>query len=230
MKKIFYLFLLLLVAGCEKEADVFFTYPATLVAREYKIVSQVQVFTNQGPITDASVISNYLKKDTTGFFYPVKDAYVPLKYQDTIVYQSKDTVLFNLPGDWGKRIVKRKGAYLYLYLPDTLIGYNSQMQDFKNVVNNLGVQKPYRQEVAVSSPYGSPYVEVYDALIAKGDPNELEFPRINYLITRKRKSSSSGLRVSNYNNVFDPKVIKWLEAGDTLAIQEGKTIYKKLNP
>jgi hypothetical protein len=229
MKKIYFLFFLIISFGCEKEVPEIFSYPSILISREYKIMTEVKLFTKRGQINDKTVIGNYLNKVAPGIFYQNKDAFVPINKPDTLNYYSTDTVLFSIPGIWGKRVAKQEGSYLFFYMPDTLIGFKSLQQDseFKSIINGIGIYKPYYNDLHF---YGSIYQEVFNAFIARGNPNRLEFPQITYRITRRGNNSYyAGYSSKNYNNVFDPNVLKLLQEGDTLAIQEAKIVYLKHN-
>ncbi|RYE27427.1 MAG: hypothetical protein EOP48_34465 [Sphingobacteriales bacterium] len=70
---------------------------------------------------------------------------------------------------------------------------------------------------------------VYDAYVATGTTNRLEFPLLTYKITRRINGIFTGLALQNYNNIFDPTVLSLLQDGDTLAIQTAKRIYERRN-
>lgn len=176
MKKLFYLCLLVTVFGCEKETNDIINYPSILVANEYQVLSDVKLFTRKGQITDNTVINSYLAKDTSGIFYQNKTSYFSKPKTDTLLYQTRDTVIFSLPGEWGKRLPKQVGDYIYFCMPDTLIGFKTLQQEgpFNEIIRQIGLFKPYYEEVAI----GSNYQRVFDAFVAKGNAEKLEFPYI----------------------------------------------------
>ena len=223
MKKIYLLFLIA-AFGCEKETIEVVNYPAVLVAREYHVLTDVKLFTKTGQITDKAIISSYLKKDTQGYFYKNKDSHVPINKPDTVIYQSKDTVLFSSPGDWGIRVPKQVGDYIHFSMTDTLAGFKSLMEEgpLVKIIRQIGLFKPYYEDIGPSN-YG--YQRVFSAFVAKGNPRRLEFPELTYLVTRRWDNTYNSVSMKNYNNVLDPDVVNLLRDGDTLAIQEAKIVY-----
>ena len=83
----------------------------------------------------------------------------------------------------------------------------------------------YRDACGSPSPGSCPLQEVYDAFIATGSRQKLEFPLLTYKITRSINSYHIGLARKNYNNLFDNSVINLLQDGDMLTIHTSKIIY-----
>jgi hypothetical protein len=232
MRKIISVFgLLTIIFGCEKD-EINYNFPITLISTEYKIISELKLFTKTGQIMDNLIIDKYLASNRLGYFYSRIDTNLQLGAPDTIIYEYQDTVLFSEPGLWGKRIPKNNGNYIYFYLTDTLIGNKTMQQEseLKDIINQIGIQKPYFEDYGPSTglPPFTRFQRVFDAKIAKGSPNKLEFPLLTYLLSRTKDNYRTGFGIKNYNNVFDSNVINLLESGDTLAIQEAKIIYTSL--
>ncbi len=233
MRKIFFVFgLVSILIGCEKD-EINYDFPITLISTEYRITSEMKLFTKTGQIMDNLIIDKYLASDSLGYFYSRIDTNLQLGAPDTIIYEYQDTVLFSEPGLWGKRIPKNNGSYIYFYLTDTLIGFKFTMQqnsEFKDIISQIGIHKPYYEDFGPSTGFSpsSMYQRVFDAKIAIGSPNKLEFPLLTYRLSRTKDNYRAGLGRTNYNNVFDSNVINLLESGDTLAIQEAKIIYTAL--
>lgn len=218
--------LIVVVFSCKKN-DVLLTYPARLSLTRHQVLTHPKVYTKYGEITDKSVIENYINTGTSGYFYDNIDTVI-VPSHDTITYKSSDTVLIALPGAFGIRVVKRNGQYIYLYLTDTLLAYKAMDNVLNNIANNIGVFKPYYRD---GCPSGFPcsYQWVYDAFIATGSQQQLDFPLLTYKITRSINGTSSGLARTDYNNVFDNAVLNLLKDGDTLAIQTAKETYVRIN-
>jgi hypothetical protein len=214
---------LLAVSSCSKDT---YDYPVRLISRDCIIVSEVALFTTDGQISDTAVINNYIRKNNL-VFYSKTGTHAPLIRVDTIEYESKDAVQFLGQGFWGKRVPKQVGAYIYFYMQDTIAGYKTIFQTsvFKDIVNNIGIWKPYYKDLPPSA--GGDLQYVFDAYIAKGNPYRLEFPEITYRITRDIYGIKADMTYSNYNNIFDRSVTEFLLEGDTMAIQEAKIIYVK---
>ncbi len=231
MRRVFLVFgLLTLLFGCKKD-EIDYNFPIVLISTEYKITSELKLYTKSGQITDDLVISNYLASDTFGMFYSRIDTTLEIIYADTVIYEYHDTVLFSDPGLWGKRIPENTGDYIFFYLTDTLIGFKSTHENsaLQNVINQIGIHKPYYGDYPPNFyPPSTIYQRVYNAKIAKGTPRRLEFPLLTYKLSRVRDNYRAGEGRMNYNNVFDNNVINLLESGDTLAIQEAKIVYKAL--
>jgi hypothetical protein len=68
---------------------------------------------------------------------------------------------------------------------------------------------------------------VYDAFIATGSIQQLEFPLLTYKLSRNTNLSHVQVTRGNYNNLFNLSVLSLLQDGDTLAIQTSKTVYSK---
>jgi hypothetical protein len=231
MRRLIYIVGLLLInVSCEKEAPNF-NFPITLLPTEYIVTSELKLFTKSGLINDRLIIDNYLAADSLGFFHSKIDTIIKTDSHDTLIYKNQDTVLFSEPGLWGIRTPKKEQNYIYFYLTDTLPSYMTveQCSELKDIINQIGIYKPFYKE------YGSDYMDcflktlrVYDARLAKGTPNYLEFPLLTYRLTRTKDNYKAGISRKNYNNVFDMNVLNLLESGDTLAIQEAKIIYKAI--
>ena len=226
MKSFFFCLVIIAICiSCRKDED----FSARLISTKYEITSSPKVYTKNGLVTDKTVVENYLKGWAGNYFFLNVDTTVNYP-PDTLVYKSRDTLIFPPSGIWGKRVVKPGNGYLFFYMTDTLQGYKRMDNVLNSIVSKIGIVKPFYKE---SCPWylGSPCMNewVYDAYIATGNTNRLEFPLLTYKITRTTSNTGTGLARQNYNNVFDPSVLNLLEDGDTLAIQTAKRIYVRRN-
>lgn len=208
-------------------------FPNRLISTSYQVTSSPKVYTRQGEITDPAVIENYIKAWSGNYFFFNRDTAIHYP-PDTLVFKTRDTLIFpGYPGPWGKRVVKPGGAYLFFYLPDTLLGYKRMDNVLNTIAANIGVAKPFYQDACpwYMGINGPPCTTewVYDAYMATGATNRLEFPLLTYKITRRTNGFSAGLALQNYNNVFDPSVLNLLQDGDTLAIQTARRVYERRN-
>lgn len=219
--------LIVVVFSCKKSDELLLQYPEKLSLTSHQVLTFPKVYTKYGEITDKTVIENYINTGTPGYFYDNIDTVI-VPSADTITYKTRDTVLIALPGVFGIRVVKQSGQYIYLYLTDTLLAYKAMDNVLNNIVNNIGVFKPYYRD---GCPSGFPcsYQWVYDAFIATGSQQQLEFPLLTYKITRSINGSYNGIARKDYNNVFDNSVLNLLQDGDTLAIQTAKETYVRIN-
>ena len=224
---IFFLGLMFLATGCEKE-ETKYDYPIKLFSTNFTITSGLKIYTKHGQVTDRSIISKYLAFDNNQYFYSNTDTIIQTNNADTIIFEHRDTVIFSEQGLWGKRVTKQEGRYMYFYLTDTLIGFKGQDSDLSELINQIGIYKPFYEDI---EPWGDPpsFQRVFDAKIAKGTPSLLEFPLLAYKIIRNTGRSKIEISRKNYNNIFDSTVIDLLETGDTLSIQESKITFKATN-
>jgi hypothetical protein len=222
-KAVIYIVFMVALFSCKKNND----YPIQLISSKHQILSYPKVYTTYGEITNKTISENYIKAWSGEYFYFNIDTTITFT-ADTITFKKSDTVIFpHQPIDWGKRVVKRNGDYLYFYMVDTLMGYKRADNVLNGIASNIGMVKPFYKD---SCPFGvSCLVEwVYDAYIATGTPNQLEFPFLTYKVTRTVGGSRSGL-ARKINNVFDISVLNLLQDGDTLAIQTSKLVYNRRN-
>jgi hypothetical protein len=225
------------IVGCEKEDSQELSYPYSLVLKDYKLTSEVKLFSKFGEIKNKFVIQHYFAQDKyrNHYFYSNVDTIFKLEYADTLTYKSPDTLLFPEPGLWGKRIFKKVDDYMFFYLTDTLngaMGSGVRNIDFENVIQNICLYKFYLKNTAFPSYNGGISASrVYDARIAKGTPYRLEFPSLSYTVTHRPlgRSYASSAGYSNINNIFDSNVLKLLKDGDTLAVQTSLKTYVKIN-
>jgi hypothetical protein len=209
------------VFSCKKSEQ----YSSMLVSSKYQVTSYPKMYTKFGEVTDKAIIAKYVTTSTDDYFYFNADTIITIP-QDTIAYKSGDTVVFSSNTIWGTRIAIQNGQYTYFYMTDTLVGYKSIQNPLDIIASNIGTFKPYYKDACGSPSSGScPLQEVYDAFIATGSRQRLEFPLLTYKITRSINSYHVGLARKNYNNTYDNSVVNLLQDGDTLAIQTSKRIY-----
>lgn len=227
MRKSFTVIALIAVVASCKKSDGLLQYPVKLVLTSHQVLTHPRVYTKYGEIIDKTAIENYINTGTAGYFYHNIDTVI-VPSHDTITYKASDTVLISLAGVFGTRVVKKKEQYIYLYFTDTLLEYKNMDNILNNIANNIGIFKPYYRD---GCPPGLPctYEWTYDAFIATGSQQQLEFPLLTYKITRSINGTFSGLARTNYNNVFDNSVLNLLQDGDTLAIQTAKETYVRIN-
>lgn len=230
MKKSLLIITIILVLFSCNKGDGFLRYPVQLISTEYQSISYPKVYTKYGEITDRTIIEGYIKAWSGQYFYFNTDTVITYP-PDAITFKTSDTAIFSSqPGDWGKRVVKKNGGYFYFYMKDTLQGFK-RMDNLLNIITSkIGTVKPYyKDSCPVFMGTSCMYEWIYDAHIATGTMERLEFPLLTYKITRTSSGSSTGLARQHYNNVFDPSVLSLLQDGDTLAIQTAKMIYSRRN-
>ena len=219
----------------DETSEPVFEYPLTLKATDYQIKSKIRMFTLNGEVTNQTLINSYIHRPNTEtsdiwpdsiFFYTNTNTVVDVSTYSTITYTHKDTVIFPEPGEWGKRVLKKEQSYNHFYLADTLIGFKSGNNAIDNIVNNIGTYKPFYEDLPEYDD-NLKYVRVFDAKIAKGNPEKLEFPNLIYKISRSNASQQFYTKMKHYNNIFDPTVIHQMQVGDTLIVQEVNIIYTK---
>lgn len=213
--------------SCRKNGS----YPAQLISTKFEITSLPRVYSRQGEVTDKLVAENYVKAWAGNYFFFKADTTINTP-ADTIRFETKDTLVFpHLQGLWGKRVVKSNGQYLLFCLPDTLAWYKRIDNVLYSIADNIGIVKPFHKDacpyIGANGPCTTEWV--YDAYIATGSKDRLEFPLLTYKITRTITGSASGVAAQNYNNVFDPLVLSSLQDGDTLAIQTGRRVYTRID-
>lgn len=240
MKNLFFLFIIssvLFACGSDDtpEAEPVFDYPVTLRATGYEIKSKIRMYTPNGEVKNQAFINDYVNRppvpetmpaDNT-LFYIDTNTLVDVSKFGLLNYTHKDTILFDDPEPWNKRIVKKENGYNYFYMRDTLTTLSQQgsNEHLNTIMDNIGTYKPYRKPFMLG---GEPlYWRYYDARIAKGNPNKLEFPNLIYKISTKNNSGYSYTSTKHYNNIFDPSVLNLLQPGDTLLVQEVNIIYTK---
>ena len=119
-------------------------YPARLISTQYQVVTSPKVYTKSGEITDEATIANYINASTTNYFYMNSNATITAP-NDTITYISRDSVVFSTD-NWGTRIAKPNGQYIYFYMSDTLMGYKRMNNVLNNIAENIGIVKPYYKD------------------------------------------------------------------------------------
>jgi hypothetical protein len=231
MRLLFISFVVIAIfVSCSKDNN----FPAQLVSVKYQVTSSPKVYTRQGEVTGKTVVESYISSWAGNYFFFNTDTVISYP-SDTILFKTRDTLIIpHLQGLWGKRVVKANGGYLYFYLSDTLVGNKRTDNVLNNIAANIGISKPFYMDacpwyVGTNGP-ACISEKVYDAYIATGTTNRLEFPMLTYKITRRTNNGfSAGLALQNYNNVFDPSVLSLLQDGDTLAIQTARRIYERKN-
>jgi hypothetical protein len=210
-----------IVFSCKKNEQ----YHPMLVSSKYQVTTYPKMYTKFGELTDKAIIAKYVTTSTDNYFYLNADTIITIP-PDTVTYKTGDTVVFSSNTIWGTRLAIQNGQYTYFYMIDTLIGYKTIENPLDNIASKIGTFKPYYRDACGSPSSGScPLQEVYDAFIATGSRQRLEFPLLTYKITRSINSYHTGLARKNYNNTFDNSVSNLLQDGDTLAIQTSKRIY-----
>ena len=232
--KLFSLIFITLLISCEKQ-EIIFDYPITLISEEIQVLSEIKVYTMNGEIVNTDVINEFIKYDTRDYFFVNSDTIVKIKQHDTITYQDKDTVIFyehglqNPLNSQIKRTPKKEGDYILFNLIDTLIVTGSEDYS-ESILHQIGIFKPYIDCYTVPFYYGGgSHCKYLNTKVAQGNPNKLEFPNLVIMLRTFQTRSFSFYMQRDFNNIFDKNVINLLEYGDTLAIQEIKTIYAKID-
>jgi hypothetical protein len=216
-----------ILISCKKEDQQ--QYPFMLISSRYQVTSYPKVYTRLGEITNRAVADAYLRLPSRNqnHFYFTADTTISIVFSDTITYLSRDTVLFpHLPREWGTRIPKQQGELIYFYMTDTLPGFKIAENPLSAIEKEISIFKPYKLDICFNTGI-CPYQEVYDAFIATGSLQQLEFPLLTYKLTRNTNRSHAEATRWNYNNLFNLSVLNLLQDGDTLAIQTSKTVYSK---
>ena len=76
---------LFLFSGCNREA-VGPDYPITYVSGEYRIVTDVRLFSYEGEVMERDIIDKYLEQLDTWVFHRTGDTVMPPRFNNTIVY------------------------------------------------------------------------------------------------------------------------------------------------
>lgn len=217
--------LFILPISCKKNS----TYPAQLVATKYELTSLPKVYCKYGEVTNKSIVENYINSWVGNYFSFNLDTVIWVR-PDTILFETRDRAVFAGGSFWDRRIVKSTGQYLFFYMTDTLTGFKRPDNVLYPITDKIGIVKPFRIDACPYYPgTNCIYEKVYDAYIATGSTNRLEFPLLAYKITRSQTGFATGVASSAYNNVFDPSVLNLLQDGDTLAIQNARRIYERIN-
>jgi len=242
MKNYYYcLIFITILFSCNKEENQL-SFPIILVSTDFKVVSDVRLFTFKGEIKDTSVINKYLSVCDSSVFPINKDLSIPVTNRDSIIYLTADTILFSKIwtesyNKLDKRIQKRNDGYLYFYKKDTTYLVkekgDTDNAEIDNIIFNLGIYKPVKEIQDLPHNFGYTYMVKYlRAYIAKGSYSKLEFPYISYRFTRGIIGFPGGMFYSRssqlYNNKFDPNVINLMKEGDTLAIKESLFVYENI--
>jgi hypothetical protein len=213
-----------LLISCTKEHQQ--QYPFMLISSRYQVTGYPKVYTRLGEITNRAVADAYLQQPNGNYFYLTADTTINIA-SDTITYLSSDTVLFpHLPREWGTRIPKEQGELIYFYMTDTLPGFKTTESRLSAIEKEISIFKPYKSDCFTTTGICI-YQEVYDAFIATGSMQQLEFPLLTYKLTRNTNRSHEETARWNYNNLFNISVLSLLQDGDTLAIQTSKRVYSK---
>lgn len=236
------LIFIIILFSCNKEENQF-AFPIVLISTDFKVVSDVRLFTFKGEIKDTSIINKYLSVCDSSVFSINKNLTIPVANRDSIIYLTTDTLLFSKK--WSesynkldKRIQKRNDGYLYFYKKDTTYlvkeksFFPSNNDEIDKIIYNLGIYKPVCAIQDLPEKFGYAYVVKYlGAYIAKGSYSKLEFPFLSYRFTRG-VIGFPGIFYSRsaqlYNNKFDPNVISLMKDGDTLAIKESLVVYENI--
>lgn len=233
---LYFLTLLVILSACKKDRPTpvepipiedTITYPVKLAGGIYRPISRPQLFTKNGEITNLGLIEKYAKLGTTDWF--LTDLTVTFPWRDTVKYISKDTVILPFPRLWDKRIVKKVGDYTYLYMLDTVVGggKESKSGEISEIVNKIGVHKPYYRAACTAWVTDCGYIQTYLAAVVTGNANQLTFPYLSIRITRQRANLRQGY-LGGVNNVFEKEVLKLLQDGDTLLIQRHQVVYTRI--
>lgn len=223
MKKILIAFACLAILfSCKKNEQ----YISKLISSNNQVTTYPRLFTKFGEITNRAEIEKFVNTSTDDYFYLGTNSIITTP-PDTITYKGGDTVEFTLNTRWKTRITSRSGEYIYFYMTDTLLGFKTLPNTLDEIATKIAIFKPYLKDACSTPgpPDGCGLQEVYDAYIATGSRERLEFPLLTFQLTRSINQYHRGIARKNYNNIFDKSVLKLLQTGDTLIIQTSKRIY-----
>ncbi|WP_187262827.1 hypothetical protein [Pontibacter beigongshangensis] len=223
--KILYRLLLLLgvFTACNKEEVApELQYPSTYASKNMHNTTSVRMYTSNGEVKDAAVISAFLQKNTQLTpFYHLKDKAIEtggaekltfLNAQEAELVSGTNTQRFN---------IAKNGLELILTNQQETTGtYNRESEAFADFTYAISKYKPIvYDKVAMPLQDISYFYKTKSQIFITLKKNEAHFHRLAVTLKRGTKEAYR-FNTLRYNNQFDPTGLSLLRNTDTLIVQE----------
>lgn len=210
MKQLFAISILLFAISCNKSSiEPNVSFPISLYYENVTEKTKIRLFVNKKEVTDATQISNYVKRNT---FTSVNDYnFKNLK----ITFVKKDSLLFL--SDPTKYYYKNDGGIFTITTP-----YNVKVKesDFKNAVMLF----PYQKTPIIGSSNFD--FSANEFLIGRGNYDLFSLSIVAFKLKSRISQNSIFEQFGGLYNEFNENAISKLTSTDTLLVQEFKMNFK----
>jgi hypothetical protein len=219
---------LLVVMACENVEMLGHTYPSYYRAVRFENTTTVRLFTQSGEVTDAGLTERFTQRFGQDFLFP-SNLTRQINPPDSIRLLSESDAQLKVGSIYKNFILIINGNGKNLsFLPQDTARSTARNEFEFNLHTAIGIRKPiYQKKNTVPGTAGSiSTFDVVEEKFAMASSGQLDFPVVNYVLTRGGGLNRNVRKVS-FNNQFDPTAHRMLQAGDTLAVQEFKMTYEK---
>lgn len=236
MKKIIFTALLgCFFSNCDSSnEEVSYQYPSNLVFTQSEILDNVKVYTKNGQINDPSVVEKFISDAVEKNIFKDKIGNEKnLNNEVEIIFESKESISIRQFGQWTKFSVSYQKDKNFIAPKDTvkfILPEQSNLEVLK-LEANIGLFKGYLVTTRLPWVPGDQQffyeVKTFNKTLFWGNPNKIIFNGMSYKI----KLNTGLVAFHNFlsNEGFDKNAISLLNIGDTIAVQNKKQVYERVD-
>jgi hypothetical protein len=221
-----FLFLLALVIfSCKKNDSTQITYPSVYHKSGMKTAGDLRVFSSNGEILDAGVISRFNLLDSANFTLYANSIRDDHFIMDSIYLQDPQHAIVIDRYVPTNCLITRSGNRLILTGADTIIGYSSGDEFSRTTAYYIGQIKPeVYTEYLISSTRGA-YAFGFtgrEKFVLDRSGGQLVAPFILFTLHGQQQQSTSYV-----NNILQEDFYKNISVGDTISLKKYLALYEK---